>query len=426
MSRWIRRLAWLEPFWILLLGLPIAFPGRFLPAQNHPALLGALFLFWPLRWLATGRLHRRTPMDWSLAFILLWLPVNLWASVDLSVSWVAAGYLLFGYTLCVALVNWPPAQEHPQWVAWAMLVVGGGLALLAPPITAWKKEFRLFRLPQVYDFFQSISLDLGETIHANLLAGLLVIALPLFLALAFFWQGGRRWQRWILGLFTLLLLAILVLTQSRGGYLAGGIALALVLALRWPRLFYATPLALVGGLAVVLWLGPAQVLEMVGGDSTFGGANFRLEMWTNALYALSDFVFTGIGIGAFRQVMPLLYPFVSITPGSPSFTHAHNLYLQIGLDLGLPGLIAWLALILVLFALLIPRVRRRDGSLEWALAVGALGGLVAMLVHGLLDAVTWGTKLAFYPWMLYALIVLLGQKGVARSTDEASIDTAQA
>ncbi|HEB77806.1 MAG TPA: hypothetical protein ENI90_04675, partial [Methylothermaceae bacterium] len=93
-------------------------------------------------------------------------------------------------------------------------------------------------------------------------------------------------------------------------------------------------------------------------------------MWTNALYALSDFVFTGIGIGTFRQVMPLLYPFVSITPDSPSFTHAHNLYLQIGLDLGLPGLIAWLALILVLFALLIPRVRRRDGSLEWALAVG--------------------------------------------------------
>jgi len=32
---------------------------------------------------------------------------------------------------------------------------------------------------------------------------------------------------------------------------------------------------------------------------------------------------------------------------------------------------------------------------------------VGMLVHGLLDAVTWGTKLAFVPWILFALITQL-------------------
>ncbi len=138
------------------------------------------------------------------------------------------------------------------------------------------------------------------------------------------------------------------------------------------------------------------------------GTSFRVEMWTNSLYALSDFVFTGIGIGTFRQVMPLLYPFLLISPDNASFVHAHNLYLQIGLDLGLPGLVAWLALIINVFALLIPVLRRRDRILQWTLASGVLGGLVAMLVHGFLDAVTWGTKLAFYPWLLIALAVLLG------------------
>ena len=29
-----------------------------------------------------------------------------------------------------------------------------------------------------------------------------------------------------------------------------------------------------------------------------------------------------------------------------------------------------------------------------------------MLVHGILDATLWGTKLAFLPWLLYALAML--------------------
>jgi putative inorganic carbon (HCO3(-)) transporter len=405
----LRPLTWLEPFWILLLGLPIIFPGKVTPLRFHPYLLAALFLFWPLRWLAYHRLSRRTPLDWSVAFILLWLPVNLWASVDRDISWVAAGYLLFGLTLYVSLVNWPPLRKTPQLAAWFMLSVAGGMALISPPITAWKTEFRLFRLPQIYDLFRSIPIDLGETIHANVLAGLLVIALPLFVALSLRSGWSKSpWPRRLCLLGSLLLFVVLVLTQSRGGYMAAAIALALVTGLRWPRLFWGGPVVLAGAVAVIFWLGPNQVFEAIGADSTFGGASFRVEMWTNSLYALSDFVFTGIGIGTFRQVMPLLYPFLLISPDNASFVHAHNLYLQIGLDLGLPGLVAWLALIINVFALLIPVLRRRDRILQWTLASGVLGGLVAMLVHGFLDAVTWGTKLAFYPWLLIALAVLLG------------------
>jgi hypothetical protein len=41
------------------------------------------------------------------------------------------------------------------------------------------------------------------------------------------------------------------------------------------------------------------------------------------------------------------------------------------------------------------------------LAIGAAGSLAGMLIHGLLDAVTWGTKLSFLPWLLFALITQL-------------------
>jgi len=82
--------------------------------------------------------------------------------------------------------------------------------------------------------------------------------------------------------------------------------------------------------------------------------------------------------------------------------------LQVGVDLGMPGLIAYLALLINLFAMLIVTLRSLP-SHTWQrnAAIGATGSLVAMLVHGLLDAVTWGTKLAFISWLLFALITLL-------------------
>ena len=40
----------------------------------------------------------------------------------------------------------------------------------------------------------------------------------------------------------------------------------------------------------------------------------RLEIWSRAIYMLQDFPFTGIGMGAFRQVANLLYPFFLAGP----------------------------------------------------------------------------------------------------------------
>ena len=77
-----------------------------------------------------------------------------------------------------------------------------------------------------------------------------------------------------------------------------------------------------------------------------GGADQRLEIWSRALYMLQDFPFTGIGMGAFRQVANLLYPFFLAGPDA-EIPHAHNIFLQVGVDLGLPGLIAWLALLIL-------------------------------------------------------------------------------
>jgi putative inorganic carbon (HCO3(-)) transporter len=92
--------------------------------------------------------------------------------------------------------------------------------------------------------------------------------------------------------------------------------------------------------------------------------------------------------------------------------HAHNLFLQVAVDLGVPGLIGWLAVygsvILTAWTLFRVGKSRRDG---WLMGIGAgmVGGQLALGTHGILDAVTWGqVRPAPLVWFLWGLTIAAG------------------
>lgn len=424
--RWLRRLAALEPFYILLLGWPLLLPQRFTPESLQPfietwrpALLAALLLFWPIRRLAYRRLSIRTPIDWPLIFMLLWLPVNYWASADKALSWGALTYPLYGIALYTALINWPPAQRQPQWTAGLIILIGMGLAAIAPAFSDLSFG-KLFNVPALEAINQQLSALVPGNVNANQVGGALVVIVPLSLAMALRGDWSqRRWPRLIIALVTLFVLGMLLLTQSRGAYLAAVIALPGVVVLRWPKLRYLLLAVVMIGVVAFFIIGPERVVELVLGGSSASGLSGRLEVWSRALYAISDFPFTGIGIGTFNLVIPLLYPFFTIAPDA-KLDHAHNLFLQVGLDLGLPGLIAYLALLLVVLAVLIGVLRRR-APLDSTLAAGTLGSFIAMLVHGIVDVPVWGGKTAFIPWLLVALAMQIATRQIATRTADSPV-----
>lgn len=425
--RWLKRLAALEPFYILLMGWPLLLPQRFTPEALQPlietwrpALLAALLVFWPIRLLAYRRLSIRTPIDWPLVFMLLWLPVNYWASADKALSWGALTYPLYGIALYTALINWPPAQRHPQWTAGLIILIGAGLAAIAPAFSNLSFG-KLFNLPALEALNRQLSALVPGNVNANQVGGALVVVVPVALAMTLRGDWSRRrWPRLLVALLTLFMLGMLLLTQSRGAYLAALIALPVVVVLRWPRLRYLLMAAVAMGVIALFAIGPERVVEAVLGGSSASGLSGRLEVWSRALYALSDFPFTGIGIGTFNRVIPVLYPFFTIAPDA-KLDHAHNLFLQVGLDLGLPGLIAYIALWLVVLAVLIVALRRR-APIDGTLAAGTLGGVIAMLVHGIVDVPVWGGKTAFIPWLLIALAMQLAARSA--SPQPADSDTA--
>lgn len=403
----VARCTWVEPGIVLLLAPLLLLPGRFVSFSWQPYGVSLAFLLATLARFLYRRHWLSTPLDGAITLLLLWLPVNYWASIDKTQSWEAIGYLLFGVVSYRMFIQWIPLRQAPQRLVYLFLGVGLGLTLLGPLLLLADPSFApLSPRFQVPALTQGAVL-FAETVNPNVLAGALVLLLPLYTALLL--QSHRllyRWLRITLMVLWPILIGVLFITQSRGALLAAILATLIVVSLCYAKLVWFMPVLLSLLVGATLWIGPRPLLEALVMSSAFGGMDGRIEIWNRALYALHDFPFTGIGIGTFNKVIPLLYPYFLWTPAQ-EIPHAHNLLLQVGIDLGLIGLIAQVALWINLFWMLFTLLRRHTDSAVRVLAAGAFGSLIAMLLHGLVDAVTWGNKLAFLPWWLYALITLL-------------------
>jgi len=128
----------------------------------------------------------------------------------------------------------------------------------------------------------------------------------------------------------------------------------------------------------------------------------RLEVWSRALYAIQDFPFTGMGLNTFRRIVPVLYPLFLIGPDY-DIAHAHNHLLQAAVDLGLPGLIAYVAIWLITAIMLVSVWRRSQEDIWRTLAAGLGAGLLAHFIYGLTDAVALGAKPGIAWWALLGL-----------------------
>lgn len=364
----------------------------------------ALVGFWLLRGLAYRRFSAATPAEWAVAGLTLMIPVTLWVTAFPELTHPQVHRLLSGIALYYALVNWIITPERLCWAVWGVAAAGFLLACFATISVEWAPNKVVFVPDLLYSKFQVL---VSDPVHPNVIAGGLVILLPVALAvLLFAWRRLHWLEKILIGLAAAWMAAILALSLSRGAWLATGIVLVILAAMRWRWGWLAGFAVAIGGGAVAYFLGVERFVQLLVYSSSTGGIESRIEIWSRALYMIQDFPFTGIGLGSFGPVADMLYPFFLFQPST--VFHAHNLFLQIAVDLGLPGLIAWLAIFLCMLRLSWRLYRLgRSNSDCWIAGLGAglLCSQVALAVHGMLDAVTWGmVRPAPIVWALWGLI----------------------
>jgi putative inorganic carbon (HCO3(-)) transporter len=327
-----------------------------------------------------------------LAIVALWLSPDRTAALD------AFWRLVLSIAIYYGLANAGSSSLSLRRLGLALALGGAVLAVVTLLGTRWE-AVRLLSLPGLYGRLPELPLDPqgNQPFNPRVVAMGLSTLFPVCLALALL--AHNRQVRLVAGLSALVMAVVLPLTQSVQAILGIGCAL-LFLAIcwsRWSLLSLALCAGLLAGFLARYDLRPLAARLLSIDDVAGIGVALRMDMWSRALAMLRDMPFTGIGLNAFPLIQSNFYPGYLIGPEP----HAHNLYLQLALDLGLPGVILFMWLLITASIMAVRAYRRQSGRDERALVIAVLAGIVSYLGAGLIDT-PWATK----PGIL--LFVLLG------------------
>lgn len=232
--------------------------------------------------------------------------------------------------------------------------------------------------------------------NPNLLGAYLLMIISALSSFFLYEKKGRR--KYIFGIVLLVLLTCLALTYSRGAWVAaGGIVagLAIFHDKRFGLLFLLVPIGLLfyhGQIA-------ERFLSLFRGDDT--SVDLRFALWESTRAMIEEHPLLGIGWGSYFLAYPDYNFFIQ--NDNVLIFHAHNMYLNMLAEVGIPGGLAFLA---AFFAQGIIAYRIfKGGETDFDRAMG-LGGMLAVILIAIIsfgDHVLFSRSVSFCFWSLAGL-----------------------
>jgi putative inorganic carbon (HCO3(-)) transporter len=408
-----------------------------------------ILLLIPFTWLISVLAKRQpipsTPMNLALLVIAIQVLVSLYATYDIAVSLQKVTGVIWGMAVFFALVRFGK-KRIGIFITTLIFIIGSvGVSVLGLLGIEWPTN-KIIIFNSVYEQFPKISSlipGLSEGFHPNEVGGALTWIIPFWMVVLFwliirFKKIKKQISPFLIILYILIDLfllglssLVLLFSQSRSAYI--GLALGLILLLlvvlpqkiRWGYIF----LLIIGAGILTYYILNGQFMTYVNQlfpDSGMASMAFsmntlsgRVEIWSRAIYAIQDFAFTGMGMNTFRTIVNVLYPLQTIAADVPvkDIGHAHNLFLQTALDLGIPGLIGFIGMYMTSFWMIfdsLKRLRRPSSAnpktnfmtkeLFFVILVGFLGGQIAHLGFSMTDAIAFGAKPVILFWVMQAII----------------------
>jgi O-antigen ligase len=355
----------------------------------------AVMFVWGLRlWIGPKPRLLWPPLGWVvLAFAALAIGRYLTADIEYVARLEMIQVLMYAFLFFV-IVNNLYRQESAQIVSFTLIFLAMGISCLAA------YQF-LTHSNRVWGYVSPyLGRASGTYISPNNFAGFLEMLLPL--ALAYILVGRMKpVTRILLGYATLVMLAGMAMTFSRGGWAAATASVLVLLGAlifhrnhRIPALLLLVALAAGGTVFVTNYLSKTlsyiQRMETDLQGKPENILNFRQGMWTAAEQMWRDHFWWGVGPAhynyCFREYRP---ENIQLNPD-----RAHNDYLNLLADWGTAGGIIVLAGMVTLGAGLRKTwkyVRPAENdfgrglSNRFAFFLGASAGLLALAVHSVVD-----------------------------------------
>ena len=319
-------------------------------------------------------------------------------------AFVAYAYLIYRYRATYPLEEWIPKAVVLSSVA--VVLYGLAQAVGLDPLD-WQVEEGSFPV------FSTLG-------RSNYLAAFLVMAVPLTAG----WLATcqRRWQRWAMGLLLLGQGLALLLTRSRGGWLALGATVPIVMT-TWGMLRRAWRWVIAGvslavlGIALLLLLNLAAraehpwaewpPLERLASlhETDTGSTAARVTIWRASLHLIRQRPLLGHGPGTFAPAFARVYPpeLIYYQGRQTMVDRAHNEWLNLGVEMGALGLVAALWLQAAVWIAGLRRLGDLSRSNQQAWQLCLLASLLANSLLGLVSPPTAATLVL--SWALYSLVL---------------------
>lgn len=273
--------------------------------------LPTLVFLWSARGVLAEQWRTQRALCIAMGLLLLWSGLSLaWASGEDAgrelKRLVYIGFFLLFFPL-LASAGFARLIRLLQWGG-----IGLGIAALISIVHFYGVQAHSWR----------VRLEgIGEISHPIL--GAYVIAAAIVWMLH--WPPRQRWFQ-LLWAFSLLSMgAFLLLCQSRGATL--GLLITMLAMPLWCRDRKSCFIALSALAAAVLAFTLMYALILARGSS------YRPEIFQSSLQLISLHPWTGLGMGSFYTVTAL----------GVKFDHSHNMFTHIAIELGIPGLLLWMA-----------------------------------------------------------------------------------
>jgi hypothetical protein len=243
----------------------------------------------------------------------------------------------------------------------------------------------------------------------NDLGAYLVILIPMTLGY-FAVSFKKRWRfAPLFGIILCLMTANLALTLTRAAWVGVFVAALYTSIVLERRLLWAMLIVVV--LSPIWMPKPVKARFQTLLTQPPGFLSERPQWWKTSVQLISKYPVTGIGLGRFRDEYQRHAP-----PGMYHTPyHAHNIYLQIAVEQGIPSLLLFLWMLAVIFRQIFT-LRRSDDFWRLGLFIGGSGFLISALVYGLADHILHQRPLLMF-WFVIGLIFYVKDEKMQKMQD---------
>ncbi len=410
MKPFAKAILFIEPLLLAIIVSAFWFdnPARvnFLPLLIAP-LVARLILY--------RRLFVSTPLSGFLLLFLILCAVNTYVALadpllpPYSWGWYQLGRPIMGVLLAFSMTSIAYERKNLDGTLMVVLLVGVLVGVLG--LGGAQYIGKSLQLEALIQFIPPITTFPGALggFNVNEIGGAMAFFAPLAAGIAFYeWGNWRSRTRRIVATTGFILLTLAVfLGQSRLAIVGVTVTLGLLVFLLIPKWRWRlTALGLLGLFVVVEVSLVTQIFQPTTVSTASierdeSSLNQRPEIWGAAINLIREYPLTGYGLNQFRrrEVRDTYVPNFAMTV----IPHAHDELLQVGTDLGILGMLVYVAWHLALAYMVWQTWRKGDRFLK-AVVASAAGGLVAHAIFGLADAITLFDRFTFAYWLLVGLV----------------------